>query len=214
MVIAKLKSRVYVPYDVLAVEFADVDFFGNEQIVKLFESATHLVKFRDLKKYEIMIDFLEKKKEENQKNINDLKIELKEVKRNIISAYLSSEKRNRIKSIMQKIEENETNNIELCKKIETFSDKRFIKASILEDNFTQMLVNFGFKCKSTMARDDALITVSMFEYDSDEKALTEKIKIFIKNIKEKEKDNLVKLEKKLANLSTDNFQVKELEYSF
>ena len=46
MLVAQLKYRDYVPMDVLAIEFAEVEFTGDDNVVYLLNKLAKIIKYK------------------------------------------------------------------------------------------------------------------------------------------------------------------------
>ena len=164
MITAELSFRDYVPNGVIAIEFADVDFYGDQDITKKLDHLFHIIEHekmiiygKEIEEKENKIKELKQKSEENAKEIEKIK------KQN--TAWML--KPGILKHVKLLTKQNEENNriIDISKKqLYSFLRECSYDAYDLKKLFIQTLNTLGFSNKSSSSSKSSLTERRIYEY--------------------------------------------------
>lgn len=197
MITAKLKYRDYVPFLTYAVEFADIDFYGNSKAVELLNVYRDLKKFQNYDKTEIKIDFLKAKLEENRSKEKQIIEKIRNLKKKYKITILFKDVRKEIKELEKTKSKLYYQDYEIRKKIEQLDDARFLSTSQEIDQYRDMLNSLGFSCKSTLFQDHNSISIEHYECQKTDDEIIEVVKSKITYFKEQLNKEVEKVKKQI-----------------
>lgn len=151
MTTAKVKHRDYVPWGWIAIEFCDVEFFGER--AKELDSAWHKITHARYKEYDDIVSSLVANRMVLENNIKKMSEELKALKPWYRPWYNKKEK-----EIIKKIDSTQSSVFKLNEDIERNESLRFYKASEKRRKLERFLEEKGLVLTNTTAAGDECIT--------------------------------------------------------
>ena len=147
MISAKLQYRNYIPEGLIAIEFSDLRFSGDEEVVACLNNLRYAIEFEKSNNHDIEIDQICKQKEENLQKWITTRQKIKEFKRKHKLYFLSKNLQSMNDELIEignKLAQEDENFSLQIKKLE---DDRYFKAVVLTSKFKHLLAELGFTCK-------------------------------------------------------------------
>jgi len=199
MITAKLEYRDYTSY----TTFANLDFYGNSEAVRLLNNLTSLVKFQNYDTKKLIIDFLETKLEENRIKENQIIDEISNLKKKYKLTILFKYVRKKIKQLDEiKSKLYRQDNI-IREEIENQEDSRFLRTSTTINYFRKMLGFLGFACETSSFQSHNDTTIEHYKCTKTDEEIIDEVKLKIKEYENHKNNKLKKVKKEIDKFKND-----------
>lgn len=188
MISAELSYRNYVPIGWFALEYSNLLFHGNTDLVYLLGRVRDCIQYEKSQKIEPHINKLEVEKKSIIEEYNGWKQELDQTKKKYPFWRFSKEHREEVAILIAECDQlgREYNNI--LYKIKFLEDDRFYSASEKTHRFKKLLSELGFLCKST-TRSESNLHEEVYESTCSDEELMKKAQAMFDKLKQQEERN-------------------------
>lgn len=203
MITAKLKYRDYVPSLTFAIKFADLDFYGNSEVVKLLEKYRDLIKFQKYDKTKIKIDFLNAKLEKNRIKEKEIIDKISNLKKKYKITIFFKDIRKEIKELEKTKSKLYYQDYEIREEIKKLKKAKFLSTSQEIDQYRDMLNSLGFTCKSTTYQEHNIMSIEHYECQKTDNEIIEDVKFKITQFKKQLNKEVEKVKKEIDNFKNE-----------
>ena len=206
MVSANLRYRNFIPWNYIAVECSNVDFYGDTNLVNLLNRLRGLIEFEKYDNNRTIISDLEEKQKVIYNEWMQWVAEVEDFKEKHPFWKLNKKYREEMLILKEECSRLENECYLLNYKIKNIESSSFFSASELTIKFKNLLANLGFTCRSTV-RDDSNLVKEVYESTCSDRELLQKVENMIKKLQSKNNsgDNEIDFEDDNEDCNNDLF---------